>query len=115
MRWMERRARWMRDVSRSLLLSISPMRFLISLHFWRYDSSTDAGSAGVGPDGDLAVCGWGLAGGRGQRRVVRGGARTFKLLWHFGAGAAQESCRWGVNVEICDVREALRGSLSVML
>ena len=77
MRWMERRARWMRDVSRSLLLSISPMRFLISLHFWRYDSSTDAGSAGVGPDGDLAVCGWGLAGGRGQRRVVRGGGGSY--------------------------------------
>lgn len=35
MRWMARRARWMREVRRSLLFSISEMRFLISLHFWR--------------------------------------------------------------------------------
>jgi hypothetical protein len=45
MRWMARRARWIREVRISLEFSISPIRFFISLHFWRYDCSTDAGRA----------------------------------------------------------------------
>ena len=53
-RWIPRRDRCIRKTSTSLDSSISLIRFLISMHFWRYEFSTEIGRA-AWPSGDLAI------------------------------------------------------------